>query len=105
MALAFKNLKPLLNRIVVKKVEPITKTKAGIILTQKAEQQLNYGQVIAAGAGKVLDNGQVRPMSVAVGDTVLLPEYGGQKVTLADEQDVWIYRDDDIVGTLHDPAK
>jgi chaperonin GroES len=42
---------------------------------------------------------------VKVGDTVLLPEYGGSKVILADEQELFIYRDDDILGTLHDPTK
>ena len=42
---------------------------------------------------------------VKVGDTVLLPEYVGSKVVLADEEEVYIYRDDDILGTLHDPVK
>jgi chaperonin GroES len=52
-----------------------------------------------------LDNGQLRPVLVKEGDTVLLPEYGGSKVTLGDEVEYHIYRDDDIVGTLHDPTK
>ena len=61
--------------------------------------------MIAVGPGKQLDNGTLRPVSVKVGDTVLLPEYGGSKVLLADEQELYIYRDDDIIGTLHDPSK
>ena len=104
--LAFKNLKPMLNRVVIKKAEAVTKTKAGIILTSaKQGEQLNQGTVIAVGPGKYLENGSVRPVTVKVGDIVLLPEYGGSKVILADEQELYIYRDDDIIGTLHDPTK
>ena len=60
---------------------------------------------MAVGPGKTLENGSVRKTMVNVGDTVLLPEYGGSKVILADEQEVFIYRDDDIMGTLHDPTE
>ena len=103
--LAFKTLRPLLNRVVIKKAEPITKTKGGIILTSGKEEKLNFGTVIAVGPGKILDDGKVRATLVKVGDTVLLPEYGGSKVILADEEELFIYRDDDIMGTLHDPTK
>ena len=103
--LAFRTLRPLLNRVIVKKAEAITKTKGGIILTSKAEEKLNFGEVIAVGPGKSLDDGSVRETLVKVGDTVLLPEYGGSKVVLADEQELFIYRDDDIMGTLHDPSQ
>ena len=103
--LAFRNLRPLLNRVVIKKAEAITKTKGGIILSSGKEQQLNYGTVIAVGPGKQLEDGSTRDVMVKVGDTVLLPEYGGSKVTLADEQELFIYRDDDIMGTLHDPSE
>ena len=104
--LAFRTLRPLLNRVVVKKAAAETKTKAGIILTSgKNEERLNFGTVLAVGPGKNLDDGSVRAPLVQVGDTVLLPEYGGSKVTLADEEEVFIYRDDDIMGTLHDPSE
>ena len=103
--LAFKTLRPLLNRVVVKKAEALTKTKGGIILTSGKEERLNFGTVMAVGPGKTLDNGTVRPPMVNVGDTVLLPEYGGAKVTLAEDEELFIYRDDDIMGTLHDPTK
>lgn len=83
--LAFKTLKPLLNRVVIKKAEAVTKTKAGIILTASKGEQLNQGTVVAVGPGKQLENGQIRPLNIKVGDTVLLPEYGGSKVVLADE--------------------
>jgi chaperonin GroES len=103
--IAFKKLRPLMNRVLIKKAEPLTKTKGGILLPENKAEQLNFGTVIAVGPGRTLDNGQVRPCFVKEGDTVLLPEYGGSKVQLADEQEYFIYRDDDIMGTLHDPTK
>ena len=103
--LAFKTLRPLLNRVVVKKAEALTKTKGGIILTSGKEERLNFGTVMAVGPGKSLEDGSLRETMVKVGDTVLLPEYGGAKVTLADDQELFIYRDDDIMGTLHDPTQ
>ena len=103
--IAFKKLRPLMNRVLVKKAEPLTKTKGGILLPESKQDQLNFGVVVAVGPGRHLDNGQLKPVTVKEGDTVLLPEYGGSRVTLADEVEYFIYRDDDIVGTLHDPTK
>lgn len=103
--IAFKKLRPLMNRVLIKKSEPIVKTKGGILLPEKNQEQLNFGVVIAVGPGRTLDNGSVRAVSVKEGDTVLLPEYGGNKVTLGDNQEYFLYRDDDLMGTLHDPTK
>ena len=104
--LAFKSLKPLANRVIVKKVVAETKTKSGIILTSANKgEQLNQGTIVAVGPGRVLENGQIRAVSVKVGDIVLLPEYGGSKVVLEGDNELYIYRDDDIMGTLHDPTK
>lgn len=103
--LAFNKLRPLMNRVLVRKAEPLTKTKGGILLPESKQEQLNFGTIIAVGPGRHLDNGQIRPMTVKEGDTVLLPEYGGSKITLADNNDYFLYRDDDIVGILSDPTK
>lgn len=103
--IAFKKLRPLMNRILIQKAEPLTKTKGGILLPENNQEKLNFGKVIAVGPGKHLENGQLRPCLVKEGDTVLLPEYGGSKVVLGDEVEYFIYRDDDIMGTLHDPSK
>ena len=103
--LAFRTLRPLLNRIVVKKAEAITTSKGGIILASKNEERLNYGTVLAVGPGKNLEDGSIRSTLVQVGDTVLLPEYGGSKVILAGDAELFIYRDDDIMGTLHDASE
>ena|ERR1700733_3462621 len=103
--IAFKKLRPLMNRVLIQKTEAITKTKGGILLPEKNQEQLNFGKVIAVGPGKHLENGSLRACTVKEGDTVLLPEYGGSKVTLGDEKDYFLYRDDDLMGTLHDPTK
>lgn len=99
--IGFKRLQPLLNRVLIKKVEPVTKTKGGILLPESKAEQLNYGTVIEAGPGRH-ESGVFRETNVKKGDTVLLPEYGGSRVTLADEQEYFIYRDDDILGLLHE---
>ena len=105
MSIAFKKLRPLMNRVLVRKAEPLTKTRGGILLPESSKDQLNLGVVVAVGPGRHLDNGQLRPVHVKEGDTVLLPEYGSSKVVLGDEIEYHVYRDDDIVGTLHDPTK
>ena len=66
---------------------------------------MNFGTVIAVGPGRYLDNGQLKPLTVKEGDVVLLPEYGGSKVTLGDEKDYYLYREDDLMGTLHEATK
>ena len=101
----FKKFAPFVNRVLIKRVEPITKTKSGIILSEKAQEQLNYGTVVATGPGLTFNNGTSRPNLVEVGQTVLLPSYGGSKVQLADEQEYYIYRDEDILGILGEPTK
>ena len=94
---SFKRILPLLNRIVVRKLEPQTKTSSGIILS-KADPA-SYGVVMEAGAGLYGENGQLIPVSVKVGDNVLLPEYGGQKVKLGD-QELYIYKDSEIIARV-----
>lgn len=97
MSANFKRILPLLNRIVVRKIEPEAKTKSGLIL-QKPDG-LNYGVVLEAGPGSYDANGKVVPMSVKVGDTVLLPEFGATKVKLG-EQEVLLLKDTDIIAKL-----
>jgi chaperonin GroES len=94
---SFKRLFPLLNRIVVRKAEQQTKTASGIIVSKP--ESASHGVVIESGPGAFDSNGKVIPMVVGVGDRVLLPEYGGQKVKI-NEQEFYIYRDTEIVGKL-----
>ena len=103
--LGFKKLNPLLNRVLVKKAEPLTKSAGGILLHSDKDKQLNWGTVLAVGPGKLGEDGKVHPVTVRVGDDVLLPEWGGSKVTLHGGEEIHIYRDDDIVGVLSEKVK
>jgi chaperonin GroES len=80
--IAFKKLRPLMNRVLIKKAEPLTKTKGGILLPESKQEQLNFGVVIAVGPGRTLDNGTLRPCTVKEGETVIITEYCGIKVTI-----------------------
>ncbi|CAA3015409.1 10 kDa chaperonin, mitochondrial-like [Olea europaea var. sylvestris] len=95
-----KRLMPLLNRVLVEKIIPPSKTSAGILLPEKTTK-LNSGKVVAVGPGYHDREGKLIPVSVKEGDHVLLPEYGGTEVKLG-EKEYHLYRDDDILGALHD---
>ncbi|XP_042480237.1 10 kDa chaperonin, mitochondrial-like [Macadamia integrifolia] len=95
-----KRLIPALNRILVEKIVPPSKTSAGILLPEKTNM-LNSGKVVEVGPGARDRDGKLIPVAVKEGDTVLLPEYGGTTVKLGDKE-YQLFRDDDILGTLHD---
>ncbi|XP_059447669.1 10 kDa chaperonin-like [Corylus avellana] len=95
-----KRLIPTLNRVLVEKILPPTKTTAGILLPEKASK-LNSGKVVAVGPGARDRAGNLIPVSVKEGETVLLPEFGGTQVKLG-EKEFHLFRDEDILGTLHD---
>ncbi|XP_057983427.1 10 kDa chaperonin, mitochondrial-like [Malania oleifera] len=95
-----KRLIPSLNRILVEKIVPPSKTHAGILLPEKTTK-LSSGKVVSVGPGFRDNEGKHIPVSVKEGDTVLLPEYGGTEVKLGDKK-YHLYRDEDILGTLHD---
>ncbi|KAI4357641.1 hypothetical protein L6164_001578 [Bauhinia variegata] len=95
-----KRLIPCLNRVLIEKIVPPSKTNAGILLPEKSSK-LNSGKVVAVGPGARDKAGNLIPVSVKEGDTVLLPEYGGTQVKL-EEKEYHLYRDEDILGTLHD---
>eukprot|EP00262_Sarcandra_glabra_P008544 TRINITY_DN22077_c0_g1_i1.p2 TRINITY_DN22077_c0_g1~~TRINITY_DN22077_c0_g1_i1.p2 ORF type:complete len:115 (-),score=7.94 TRINITY_DN22077_c0_g1_i1:24-317(-) len=95
-----KRLIPSLNRVLVEKIVPPSKTSAGILFPEKTTQ-FNSGKVVAVGPGGRDRDGKLVPVSVKEGDTVLLPEYGGTQLKLADKE-YHLFRDEDILGTLHD---
>ncbi|CAI0541976.1 unnamed protein product [Linum tenue] len=95
-----KRLIPALNRILVEKIVAPSKTAGGILLPEKTSK-LNSGKVVAVGPGLRDKNGNHIPVAVKEGDTVLLPDYGGMEVKLADKE-YHLYRDEDILGTLHE---
>ncbi|OAY57959.1 10 kDa chaperonin, mitochondrial [Manihot esculenta] len=95
-----KRLIPSLNRILVEKIVPPSKTNSGILLPEKTSK-LNSGKVVAVGPGDRDKDGKLIPVTLKEGDTVLLPDYGGTEVKLGDKE-YHLYRDEDILGTLHD---
>lgn len=91
-------IKPLGNRVVVKRREAQT-SKGGILLPETAKEKPKEGDVVAVGPGKTLENGQIEPLCVKVGDVVLFGSYAGTEVK-HDEQEFLILSEDDILGIL-----
>jgi len=99
MSAAVKRFLPLFDRVLVERFAPEVKTKGGIILPEKAQGKVLDATVISVGPGRANDTGSVVPPNVKVGDRVLLPEYGGTKVTF-DEKEYYLFRDSDILGKV-----
>ncbi|XP_076663099.1 10 kDa heat shock protein, mitochondrial [Andrena cerasifolii] len=97
---AIKRLVPLFDRVLIQRAEAVTKTKGGIVLPEKAQAKVLQGTVVAIGPGQRNDKGQHIPLSVKVGDVVLLPEYGGTKVELEDNKELHLFREADILAKL-----
>ena len=92
-------LKPLSNRVLVRRLAAEEKLKGGIILPDTAKKKQEQAEVVALGAGKKDKNGTLLPMPVKVGDIILMEKYSGQEVTLEDEEFV-ILRADDIIAII-----
>ena len=92
-------IRPLQDRIVVKRLEGESKTKGGIIIPDTAKEKPIEGEVLAVGNGKILEDGSVRKLDVKVGDRVLFGKYSGTEVKV-DGEDRLILREDDILGVL-----
>ncbi|XP_066256825.1 10 kDa heat shock protein, mitochondrial-like [Euwallacea similis] len=101
MSGAIKRLVPLFDRVLIKKAEAVTKTKGGIVIPEKAQGKILQGTVVAVGPGQRKDDGSHIPLSVKVGETVLLPEYGGTKVEIEENVEYHLYRETDILGKLN----
>jgi len=92
-------IKPLQDRIIVKRIEEEEKTKGGIIIPDSAKEKPMEGEIVAAGPGKVLDNGNRVAPSVKAGDRVLFGKYAGTEVKI-DGVEHLIMREDDILGII-----
>ena len=92
-------IRPLHDRIIVKRVEEEERTKGGIIIPDTAKEKPIEGKVIAVGNGKVQEDGKVRPLDVKAGDRVLFSKYAGTEVKI-DGEETLIMREDDILGVL-----
>jgi chaperonin GroES len=92
-------IRPLQDRVIVKRLEEEQKTKGGIIIPDTAKEKPIEGEVIAVGKGRIADDGKVIKLDVKVGDRVLFSKYGGTEVKIEGE-DYLIMREDDILGII-----
>ena len=93
------NIKPLHDRVVIKRMEEEKLSAGGIVIPDSATEKPIKGEVVAVGTGKVLDNGQVRAPQVKVGDKVLFGKYSGTEVKL-DGQELLVVKEDDLFAIL-----
>ena len=92
-------IRPLQDRVILKRVKEEEKSKGGIIIPDSAKEKPIEGEVLAVGNGKVLEDGTVRKIDVKVGDRVLFGKYSGNEIKI-DGVDHLILREDDILGVL-----
>ena len=92
-------IKPLQDRVIIKRLEEEQKTVGGIIIPDTAKEKPQQGKIMAVGPGKVMDNGTRLEMTVKDGDTVLFGKYSGSEVKI-DGEEVLIMREDDILGII-----
>lgn len=92
-------LRPLHDRVVIKRMEEERTSAGGIVIPDSATEKPIRGEVIAVGNGKILENGEVRPLDVKVGDTVMFGKYSGNDVKIGDEELV-VMREDDIMAVV-----
>jgi len=93
------NIRPLQDRVLVKRVEKENVSKGGIIIPDSAKEKPMEAKVVAVGNGKVLDNGETRALAVSTGDLVLFSKYAGTEVKIDGEEHL-ILREDDIIGIV-----
>ncbi len=93
------NIRPLHDRVVVKRMEEERTTSAGIVIPDSATEKPQKGEIIAVGNGKITDSGEVRALDVKVGDKVLFGKYAGTEIKV-DGEDVLIMKEEDILGVL-----
>jgi chaperonin GroES len=93
------NIRPLHDRVVVRRMEEERTSAGGIVIPDSAAEKPMRGEVLAVGNGKILDNGDIRPLDVRVGDRVLFGKYAGTEVKVSGE-DVVVMREDDIMGVI-----
>ncbi|XP_035629952.1 10 kDa heat shock protein, mitochondrial-like isoform X2 [Oncorhynchus keta] len=97
LKMAFRKFLPMFDRVLVERLAAETMSKGGIMLPEKAQGKVLQATVVAVGPGSTNQKGYLTPMSVKIGEKVLLPEYGGTKVHLEDKE-YFLFRDADILG-------
>ena len=92
-------VRPLHDRVLIKRVEEQETVKGGIIIPDTAKEKSQEGEVIAVGTGKMIENGSIVPLEVKEGDRILFGKYSGTEIKVED-QDYLILREDEIIGIL-----
>lgn len=93
------NIRPLHDRVVIKRLEAEEKTASGIVLPGSAAEKPDMGEILAVGAGKLLENGERQKLDVKVGDKVIFGKYSGQTVKV-DGDELLVMREEDIMGIV-----
>lgn len=93
------NIRPLHDRVLVRRMEEETMSAGGIVLPGSATEKPTQGEILAAGNGKILESGEVRPMDVKTGDTVLFGQYSGTAIKVNGEE-LLMMREEDIMGVV-----
>ena len=92
-------IRPLQDRVIVKRLEEETKTAGGIIIPDTAKEKPQKGEIISAGPGKKSEDGKVQPLDVKAGDKVLFSKYAGTEIKVEGDE-LLIMREDDIMGVI-----
>jgi chaperonin GroES len=93
------SIRPLHDRVLVRRVDEETMSAGGIVLPGSATEKPTEGEVLAVGKGKILENGDVRPMDVKVGDKIMFGQYSGTAVKV-DGEELLMMREEDIMGVI-----
>lgn len=93
------SIRPLHDRVLVRRLEDETKTAGGILIPDNAKEKPSRGEILAVGNGKHLENGDIRSLDVKVGDKVIFGKYSGNEVKINGEE-LLIMREDDIMGII-----
>ena len=93
-------IRPLQDRVVVRRKEEETKTSGGIVLPGSAAEKPSQGEVVAVGPGRTLDNGETRPVDVKVGDVVVFGKFAGNNTVKVDDEELLILNESEIFGVV-----
>jgi chaperonin GroES len=93
------NIRPLHDRVIIRRMEEEKTSPGGIVIPDSATEKPIKGEVVAIGKGKILENGDVRPLDVKVGDTILFGKYSGTEVSV-DGEELLVMREDDITAIV-----
>ena len=93
------NIRPLHDRVIIRRMEEEKTSPGGIVIPDSATEKPIKGEVVAVGKGKILENGDVRPLDVKVGDMILFGKYSGTEVSV-DSEELLVMREDDITAIV-----